>query len=348
MKNRYIDLLERLVATPSLSGQEAGTAALLVDFLVVPTERKGHNVWAVNRHFDPSKPTVLFCSHHDTVAPASGWTKDPFAATHADGRIYGLGANDAGASVAALTAAFLHFYDRADLRFNLCLALVAEEERSGEGGLRSILNDLPPLWFAVVGEPTQMQMAVGERGLLVLDCVARGRAGHAARGEGVNAIYRAIEDIEKLRTHRFERQSELFGPVTAAVTMISAGSAHNVVPDECRFTADVRVNERYTLQEVLDEISTLLASEVTPRSMRWHPSSIALDHPIVEIGVRMGLSHYGSPTTSDAAVLSPLPCLKIGPGDSARSHTADEYITEAEITQGIDLYIELLEQLNRR
>lgn len=352
MKNRFIELLEQLIATPSPSGQEEATAQILVAFLqqegVDPIEGKGNNVWAVNKYFDAQKQTVLLCSHHDTVAPSTGWSYEPYAATRQDGKIFGLGSNDAGASVVALTAAFLHFYDRADLPFNLCLALVAEEERSGEGGLRSILDQLPKLWFALVGEPTAMDMAVGERGLLVLDGVAHGKAGHAARGEGVNAIYEALKDIVWIKNHRFERNSELFGAVTANVTMIEAGSVHNVVPDTCRFVVDVRVNEQYTLEEVLETIRTHVQSEITPRSMRWHPSRIALDHPIVAIGTAMGIAHYGSPTTSDATVLSPLPCLKMGPGDSARSHTADEYITVQEIEQGIEQYIRILEQLDRR
>lgn len=350
MKNRFIALLEQLIAIPSLSGQEEGTAKVLEQFLsehgVCSIQRKGNNIWAINRHFDPKKPTVLLCSHHDTVSPCSGWNYEPYAPTHAQGRIYGLGANDAGASVVALTAAFLHFYEQTELSYNLCLALVAEEERGGEGGLRSILGRLPELWFAVVGEPTQMKMAVGERGLMVLDCTAHGKAGHAARGEGVNAIYQAMKDIVWFENSNFERSSTLFGPVTTNVTMIEAGSAHNVVPAECRFVVDVRVNEQYTLQEVLDIIGQHVSATVTPRSMRWHPSCIGFDHPIVKVGMQLGLDYYGSPTTSDAAVLSPLPCLKIGPGDSARSHTADEYITEQEVISGIEHYIELLERLN--
>lgn len=349
MKNCYIDLLCRLIETPSVSRQEHDTADILAEFLtsngVAQIHRKGNNVWAYNRHFDYSLPTILLNSHHDTVAPCASYTRDPYQATLHDDRLYGLGANDAGGSVVALTATFLHFYQARNLKYNLCLALVGEEECSGDNGLRSILSDLGKIDFAIIGEPTQMKMAIGERGLMVLDCVAHGRSGHAARGEGVNAIYLAMQDIAWVSTYQFSRVSELFGSVKMTVTIINAGTVHNVVPSECHFTIDVRVSEQYSLQQVFDTIQDHLASTVMARSMRLNPSSISLDHPMVRIGLDMGVDYYGSPTTSDAAVLSPLPCLKMGPGDSARSHTADEYIVVQEVMGAIDQYRQMLERL---
>lgn len=343
--NTYIQLLQKMIATPSFSREENLTADLLAAFLsykgVAEVHRQQNNVWAYNRHFDPSKPTILLNSHHDTVKPNSAYTRDPFRPDVEEGRLYGLGSNDAGASVVALTAAFLHFYPLDGLKYNLCLALTAEEEVSGQNGIESILPQLGELSFAMVGEPTQMQMAIAERGLMVLDCVAHGRAGHAARDEGDNAIYRALQDIEWFRTYRFPKESELFGPVKMSVTIISAGTQHNVVPAECRFTVDVRVCDRYTNEEVLAVVREHVQSEVTPRSLRLKPSYIDPSHPIVVAGTELGRKTFGSPTTSDQALLS-IPSLKMGPGDSARSHSADEFVYIEEIEQGIDQYIAML------
>lgn len=347
----YIKLLQKLVSTPSVSRQEDATAEILAAFLVqhgvMPINRHGNNVWALNRAFDPDKPTILLNSHHDTVKPNSGYTRDPYSATILDGRLYGLGSNDAGASVVALTAAFLHLYEEVELSHNLCLALTAEEECSGKNGIESILEMLPPIDFAIVGEPTMMQMAIAERGLMVLDCTASGIAGHAARDEGDNAIYRAMSDIEWFRTYRFSEISPLFGAVKMSVTIINAGSGHNVVPSECCFTVDVRTTECYTNEQVLQTIRDNVQSKVVPRSTRLKPSSISPDHPFVMIGTQMGLSSYGSPTTSDQALLS-CPSLKMGVGNSARSHTADEYVLISEIEQGINQYIEMLTKFTRQ
>lgn len=347
MKNRFIELLATLISTPSPSKAEDMTADVLQNFLeksgVDKVFRKGNNIWAYNRHFDPAKPTILLNSHHDTVAPSEAYTRDPYEPTEINGRIYGLGSNDAGGAVVALTAAFLHFYDTKSMNYNLCLALVAEEECGGDGGLRMILGEIGTMAFAIVGEPTEMKMAIGERGLIVLDCVAQGRTGHAAREEGLNAIYIAMQDIAWLSSYKFARVSELFGTVKMSVTIINAGTVHNVVPAQCRFTVDVRVSEQYTLQEVFDTISDHLQSTVMPRSMRHNPSSISLTHPLVRVGLDLGVEYYGSPTTSDAAVLSPLPCLKMGPGGSSRSHSADEFIFTEEILQGIDQYVAMLD-----
>lgn len=344
--NRYVELLERLIATPSYSREEKMTADLLAAFLtgqgVAEVHRLHNNVWARNRWFDPSKPTILLNSHHDTVKPAAGWSRDPFVPEVVDGRLYGLGSNDAGASVVSLTAAFLHFYEAKDLKYNLLLALTGEEEVSGQNGIESLLPELGPLDFAIVGEPTGLHLAIAERGLMVLDCVAHGKPGHAARDEGDNAIYRAMEDIEWFRTYRFPKESALFGGVKMSVTIVSAGTQHNVVPAECRFTVDVRVTDRYTNEEVLETVRQHVRSEVFPRSTRLKPSSIDPSHPIVAAGMALGRRTYGSPTMSDQALLS-VPSLKVGPGESARSHSADEYVCLQEIEEGIVQYIALLD-----
>lgn len=348
--NPYIELLRRMIATPSVSREEERTADLLAEFLtsrgVDPVHRSHNNVWARNRWFDPAKPTILLNSHHDTVKPNSAYTRDPFAPDIEAGKLYGLGSNDAGASVVSLIAAFLHFYEAEGLRYNLCLALTAEEEVSGRNGIESILPELGELSFAIVGEPTGMELAIAERGLMVLDCVAHGKAGHAARNEGDNAIYRAMQDIEWFRTYRFPQESQLFGNVKMSVTVINAGTQHNVVPAECRYTVDVRVTDRYTNEEVLEIVRSHVASDVTPRSTRLKPSYIDPSHPIVAAGLALGRHTYGSPTTSDQALLS-IPSLKMGPGDSARSHSADEFVYVAEIEAGIDQYVAMLEAVCR-
>ena len=348
--NPYIELLRRMIATPSVSREEERTADLLAEFLtsrgVDPVHRSHNNVWARNRWFDPAKPTILLNSHHDTVKPNSAYTRDPFAPDIEAGKLYGLGSNDAGASVVSLIAAFLHFYEAEGLRYNLCLALTAEEEVSGRNGIESILPELGELSFAIVGEPTGMELAIAERGLMVLDCVAHGKAGHAARNEGDNAIYRAMQDIEWFRTYRFPQESQLFGNVKMSVTVINAGTQHNVVPAECRYTVDVRVTDRYTNEEVLEIVRSHVASDVTPRSTRLKPSYIDPSHPIVAAGLALGRHTYGSPTTSDQTLLS-IPSLKMGPGDSARSHSADEFVYVSEIEAGIDQYIAMLEAVCR-
>ncbi len=340
-----ITLLQSLIRTPSLSREEDATAELLVRFLEehqVAVHRKGNNVWAFNLYYNPAKPTILLNSHHDTVQPNTAYTRDPFSPNIEGDRLYGLGSNDAGASVVSLLAAFLHNYDREGLKYNLCVAITAEEENSGSGGLESIIPNLGPLDFAIVGEPTQMQLAIAERGLMVIDCVAHGQAGHAAREEGDNAIYRSMKDIEWFRTYRFPRESDLFGAVKMSVTIISAGSQHNVVPAECSFTVDIRVTDRYTNDEVLQMIREQVSCEVTPRSTRLKPSSISPSHPIVQAGLALGRTTYGSPTTSDQALLD-IPSLKLGVGDSARSHSADEFVCLSEIREGIGLYIQMLD-----
>lgn len=343
-----VKLLQQLIATPSLSREEQGTAQLIGSLLAekgVPYQQHLNNVWAQNRHFDPAKPTILLNSHHDTVKPNPQYTRDPFSPDVVDDKLYGLGSNDAGGCLVSLIATFLHFYDRADMKYNIMLAASAEEEISGVNGIESILDQLPAIELAIVGEPTQTQLAIAEKGLMVLDCVSHGKAGHAARNEGENAIYKALQDINWFREYQFPEVSETLGPVKMSVTVISTDNkAHNVVPADCSFVVDVRVTDKYTLEEVLATIRQHVSCDVKPRSMRMRPSGISLDHPIVQAGIRMGKTWYGSPTTSDQALI-PATSIKIGPGDSARSHTADEYIYLDEIKQGIDTYIKLLNEI---
>ena len=348
LQQEAITVLSELIRLPSFSKDEWQTASYLTKFLFdkgVQVTRVGNNVLALNKHFDGAKPTILLNSHHDTVKPNSAYTKDPFTPEIEDGKLYGLGSNDAGGCLVSLLMTFLHFYTAENLKYNLAYAATAEEEISGVNGVQSALPHLPEIDFAIVGEPTLMQMAVAERGLMVLDCKAIGKAGHAARNEGENAIYKAMMDIEWFYCYRFEKVSDLLGPVKMSVTSIETeNKAHNVVPAECRFIVDVRVNELYTSEEVLDLIKSNVQSEVKARSTRIRSSMIPLDHPLVKAGLEMGKSYYGSPTTSDKALL-PFPALKIGPGDSARSHTADEFIYVDEIRKGICEYIQLLQKL---
>ncbi len=341
-------MLQQLIATPSFSREEDKTAGILEAFLSghgVTPHRKGNNVWAVGKAFSASKPTLLLNSHHDTVKPNTGYTRDPFRATVEDGKLYGLGSNDAGGCAVSLITAFLKLHDQQDLRYNLVLAITAEEEISGVNGIESLFPELPPIACAIVGEPTLMDVAVAEKGLVVVDCVAHGKAGHAAREEGDNAIYRAMNDIAWFRTYAFPKISETLGNVKMSVTVINAGQAHNQVPAECRFTVDIRVTDAYTLEEVVDTIRTHVASSVIPRSLRLRPSGIPNDHPLVVAARKLGKKLYGSPTTSDRALI-PVPSIKMGPGDSGRSHSADEFIYLKEIEEGIEGYTALIRHLS--
>jgi acetylornithine deacetylase len=348
LQDQAIALLKQLIATPSFSKEEDQTAAILEQFLQqnnIKVNRFLHNVWTVNKHFDPAKKTLLLNSHHDTVKPNKGYTLDPFTPIEKDGKLFGLGSNDAGGPLVALISTFLYYYERTDLQFNLMLAATAEEEISGRNGIEALIPELGELSCGIVGEPTQMQMAVAERGLMVLDCTAHGKAGHAAREEGENAVYKALTDIEWFRNYKFPKVSDLLGPVKMSVTVIETDNkAHNVVPAQCKFVVDVRVNECYTFEEVLEVIHAHVQCDVQPRSTRLRSSSIALEHPLVQAGIQLKRTYYGSPTTSDKALM-PFQTLKMGPGDSARSHTADEYIYIDEIKEGIELYIQLLNQV---
>ncbi len=343
----YIKLLQSLISTPSFSREEQQTAALIENFLLekkIPFSRSGNNIWAQNKYFKKDLPTVLLNSHHDTVKPVQGWTRDPFSPEIVDGKLFGLGSNDAGASLISLLATFLHFYNRKNLNCNFIWAATAEEEISGSNGIESILTQLPEINLGIVGEPTQMQPAVAEKGLMVIDAKAKGKAGHAARNEGINAIEIAMSDIEKIKNLVFDRPSEWLSANKLTVTQIKAGTQHNVVPDICEFVIDVRTNDRYTNKEVFEILQTNLTSELTARSFRLNASSISGSHPLVQRCIEMGLKCFGSPTLSDQALM-PFPTLKIGPGDSARSHTADEFIFISEIEDAIEKYILLLEDL---
>nr|WP_122120138.1 M20 family metallo-hydrolase [Alistipes megaguti] len=341
-----VELLQALIATPSTSRDEARTGDLLFAFLAdhgAAPERLYNNVWARAEGFDPRRPTLLLNSHHDTVRPAASYTRDPYAPTLEEGRLYGLGSNDAGASVVSLAETFLTFRTRR-LPFNLVVALSAEEECMGEHGMRALLPALGPIDMALVGEPTGMQAATGERGLVVLDCTAHGRSGHAARGEGINALYIAMDDIARLRTFRFERESQLLGPVGIAVTQIEAGTQHNIVPDTCRFVVDVRTTDAYSNEEVVEQLRAVLHSDVVPRSTRIRAAAVGDNHPLVRAARAVGRQTFVSPTTSDRTLM-PFPSLKMGPGESARSHSADEFVLVAEVDEAITIYEQYIEQL---
>ena len=348
MITRAISLLDRLIATPSFSREEKATADIIESHLKecgLNPGRLKNNVWAIADDFDATRPTLLLNSHHDTVRPASSYTIDPFTPLHRDGKIYGLGSNDAGGSVVSLTEAFIRLNGK-NTPINLILAVTAEEEVSGHDGIELLLdhfhNSGLKIDMAIVGEPTGLNAAVAERGLMVLDCTATGVSGHAARNEGINAIYRAIDDIELLRDFHFDKISPVLGDIKISVTQISGGTQHNVIPDRCSFVADIRTTDAYSNEEVAVIIASRLTSEVVARSTRLSASVISDDHPLVRGAESLGAKKFISPTMSDRALLKNIPALKIGPGDSARSHTADEYILENEIASAIDFYQQLI------
>lgn len=347
LQNTAIQILMSLLNIPSLSKQEDDAATFLENFFrkeAIAFSRTGNNIIVRNLCFDENKPIILLNSHIDTVKPGKNWTFPPFNATEVKDKIYGLGSNDAGASLVSLLAAFLYFYSKPNLSYNLVFAATAEEEISGANGIASILSHIGKIDLAIVGEPTQMQMAIAEKGLLVIDCVAKGKTGHAARNEGENAIYIALKDIQKIESGMFDKKSDILDEVKATVTIIEGGFQHNVVPDKCKFTIDVRTNELYSNQEALDIIQSSLRSECKARSLRLNSSRIETGHPIVKRGEELGLTTFGSPTLSDQALM-PFTSIKIGPGNSARSHTENEYIYKQEIKDGITTYIDLLDGL---
>jgi acetylornithine deacetylase len=348
MLTNLTDLLQDLIRTPSFSGREDQTATLLQQFLTTHNAkcvREKNNVWSIHPDFQDDRPTLLLNSHHDTVKPNPSYTNDPFQPIIEDDSLYGLGSNDAGGPLVCLLGAFLDTLHQPLHGYNLIFAATAEEEISGQNGIQSILPQLPDIDMAIVGEPTSLQAATAEKGLLVLDCVAHGKPGHAARDEGENAIYKAIKDIEWFRTYIFPKNSTLLGPVKMSVTIIEAGQQHNVVPDICRFTVDVRTTDVYSLEETLDIIREYVSSEVQPRSMRLQPSSLPVNHPLGQVVHKLNLFTYGSPTLSDQALLS-CPSLKIGPGDSARSHSANEFIKISELRDGLKMYQSILKELS--
>lgn len=342
-----IGFLKKLIATSSFSKNENETLLLFIllfEEKQISFETVKNNIWAKNINFDPTKPTILLNSHHDTVKPNVSYTRDPFEAEIVEDKLFGLGSNDAGGPLVALLATFLHFYSKTNLPYNLVFAASGEEEISGKDGIELLIKSLPKIDLAIVGEPTLMDMAVAEKGLMVLDCEAKGIAGHAARNEGKNAIYAAIEDINWFKAYEFENVSDTLGPIKMTTTLIQAGTQHNVVPDTCTFVVDVRATDAYSLEDTLAIIRQNVKSNVTPRSVRLKPSGIKLEHPIVQKGITLGMKPYGSPTLSDQALM-PFTSIKIGPGDSARSHTADEFIFVEEIYDGIEKYINLLTDL---
>ena len=342
-----IDMLKGMIARPSFSREEADVA----DYLSAlwqkaghTVNRKGNNLWIVSPGYDTAKPTLLLNSHIDTVHPVSGWKKDPFLPEESDDeKLSGLGSNDAGASVVSLYEAFT-ILTRKEQPYNLIFLASAEEEISGKGGMEAALKELPTIAFAVVGEPTGMQPAIAEKGLMVLDCIVTGQAGHAARNEGVNAICKAMKEIEWFSTYQFPEKSEFLGPVKMSVTIIHAGNQHNVVPDRCEFTVDIRTNEFYSNEQLFGLIKEQVGCEVNARSFRLNSTHIGLDHPFVCRALLMDKKPFGSPTLSDQALM-PFPSVKIGPGESSRSHTADEYICLMEIREAIDTYVRLLDGL---
>ena len=341
------DILRGMIARPSFSREEMEVADYLAQTWQKAghqVHRKGNNLWLIAPRFDFGKPTLLLNSHIDTVKPAAGWNKDPFMPEESeDGRLYGLGSNDAGASVVSLYAAFTALSQK-EQSYNLIFLASAEEEVSGKNGLESALADLPRISFAIVGEPTGMQPAVAEKGLMVLDCVSTGKAGHAARNEGINAITLAIKDIEWFNTYQFPEKSDFLGPVKMSVTIIHAGTQHNVIPDRCEFTVDIRSNEFYSNERLFELIREQVGCEIKARSTRLNSTRTDMDHPFVQRALLMGKEPFGSPTLSDQALM-PFPSVKIGPGQSARSHAADEYIESMEIREAIDTYIRLLDGL---
>nr|WP_315165681.1 M20 family metallo-hydrolase [uncultured Flavobacterium sp.] len=339
-----IALLKSLIETPSFSSEEDKTALLIENWFTqnnIPFERENNNVWAFNKYFDKAKPTLLLNSHHDTVKPNQGYTNDPFEAIVKDGKLFGLGSNDAGGCLVSLLATFVHFYSNENLPYNIVMVASAEEESSGKNGLNSVLKHLPELECAIVGEPTLMQLAVAEKGLLVLDVIVKGTASHAAHNNPDNPIYNAIPVMEWFNSYQFEKISEVLGPVKMTVTQISAGKQHNVVPAECHLVVDIRVNDCYSNQEILDTVRKHLTAEINPRSMHLNASSIPVAHGLVQAGIALGRTTYGSPTLSDQSVLS-CQSLKLGPGETLRSHSADEFIFINEIEEGIQLYIKIL------
>ena len=341
-----ITLLSSLVSIPSVSREEEQVADFLQNYMErsgIMTGRSGNNIWCVSPMFDTKKPTILLNSHIDTVKPVNGWRKQPFTAKMEDGKLYGLGSNDAGASVVSLFEVY-RYLSATEQAYNLIFLASCEEEVSGKNGIESVLPQLPPIALGVVGEPTEMHPAIAEKGLMVLDVTAHGKAGHAARNEGENAIYKALDDIQWFRNYRFPKESSFLGPVKMSVTQVNAGTQHNVVPDICTFVVDIRSNECYSNEELFQEICSHIQSEAKARSFRLNSSHIDAEHPFVKRAVELGRTPFGSPTLSDQALMH-FPSVKIGPGKSSRSHTADEYIRVSEIEEAIGIYIKILDGL---
>lgn len=342
--SQAVEMLKELIATPSVSRDEQRAADIIVRYMQqygMEYQREGNNVWTIAPGYDANRPTLLLNAHIDTVKPAATWTRDPFAPTIEGDRLYGLGSNDCGGGLVSLLQVFRILQNKA-LPYNLVYLASAEEEVSGANGFSLALPLLPKISVAIVGEPTAMQPAIAEKGLMVIDAIAHGKSGHAARNEGVNAIYEALDDLVWLRCHQFSKVSELLGPTKMSVTVLNSGTQHNVVPDRCCFTIDVRTNELYSNEEVFEFLCKNMSSELKARSFRLGSSSIPVEHPLVAKCISMGMKPFGSPTLSDQALM-PFPSFKLGPGDSARSHSANEYICISEIEEAICKYLELLD-----
>lgn len=345
LTKQAIELLQKLIETPSFSSEEEQTALLISKWLTdfkIPHQQQQNNIWAVNEHFDENKPTLLLNSHHDTVKPNQGYTRNPFKASMENGKLYGLGSNDAGGCLVSLLATFVYYYHSIDLTHNIVIVASAEEESSGKNGLNSMLNTIPNIDVAIVGEPTLLDLAIAEKGLVVFDAKVTGTSSHAAHPNTDNAMYKLIDVLQWFKTYQFKKTSEVLGDVVMKVTQINGGKQHNVIPSEINLVVDVRVNDRYTNKEITEILQKESpCSSIVPRSLRLNSSSIPKHHKLIQSGIKLGMKTYGSPTLSDQAALS-CPSLKLGPGNSLRSHTADEFIFVEEIEKGIETYIQLL------
>lgn len=347
LSDKAIELLKNLIEIPSFSKDEYNTSVQIENFFKnnnIPTNRFKNNIWAVNYYFDENKPSILLNTHHDTVKPNKAYTLDPFLAIEKEGKIFGLGSNDAGASLVSLAQVFLHFYAQENLEYNIIIALTAEEEISGVDGIEALFPQLPNVKLAIVGEPTQMNLAIAEKGLLVIDGEMKGTPSHAAHPNDDNAIVKCLADLQNILNFKLPKVSDYLGEVKITLSGIHSGVQHNVVPESCLFTLDVRVTDSYSNQEAFDIIQAQMKSKLTARSFRLNSSKIEIDHPFVQAGLSLGRTTYGSPTSSDQAII-PCTSVKMGPGDSTRSHTADEYIYIDEIKEGIDIYIKILEKV---
>lgn len=342
-----VKLLKKIIATPSMSRDEYNVSLIIEGFFTenqLKVNRFKNNIWAANKYYDPAKPSILLNTHHDTVKPNKAYTLDPFIPVERDGKIFGLGSNDAGASLVAMAQTFLYFYEAQDLSHNLVIALTAEEEISGLDGIEALFPQLPNVELAIVGEPTKMNLALAEKGLLVIDGEMLGTPSHAAHPNNDNAIVKCMKDLQNILGFKFPKVSDYLGEVKVTLSVINAGTQHNVVPEKCNFTLDVRVTDEYTNREVFEIVQSQMKSKLTPRSFRLKSSKIDVNHPVVQAGLALGRTTYGSQTSSDQAII-PCPSVKLGPGDSLRSHTADEFVGISEIREGIDVYIKILEKI---
>ena len=342
-----VKLLKKLIATPSMSRDEYNVSLIIEGFFnehQIAVNRFKNNIWATNKYFDAGKPSILLNTHHDTVKPNKAYTLDPFIPVEKEGKLFGLGSNDAGASLVAMAQTFLYFYEAEDLTYNLVIALTAEEEISGLDGIEALFPQLPNVELAIVGEPTKMNLAIAEKGLLVIDGEMTGTPSHAAHPNNDNAIVKCMKDLQNILDFKFPKVSDYLGEVKVTLSVLNAGTQHNVVPEKCNFTLDVRVTDEYTNREVFEIIQSRMESKLTPRSFRLNSSKIDVNHPFVQGGLALGRTTYGSPTSSDQAII-PCTSVKLGVGDSLRSHTADEFVYIDEIREGIDIYIKILEKV---